>query len=69
MKASNTFSDLAEPVADFLFGLGADPNLGSCIVELSGSGLDQQIVVAVDVGGIAELAHQHHAALRQIVGQ
>ena len=63
------FADFAEPIAGFLFGLGADPHFRRFVVQQAGRGLDQEIVVAVDISRVAKLPHQHHGALRQIVGQ
>ena len=45
------FSDFAEPVAGFLFGLGANPHFRQYIVEQARRGLDQEIVVAVEKAG------------------
>ena len=58
-KASKIFLIVAEPVADFLFRLGANPHLGRFAVQYAGRSLDQEIVVAVDIDRIAKLAHQH----------
>src|SRR4051794_39835253 len=68
-KGFEYFLDLAEPIAGFLLRLGADPHLGMLIVQNAGSGLDQEIVVAVDVSRITKLPHQHHATLIEIVKQ
>ena len=63
------FSDFAEPIAGFLFRLGANPHFWRFVVQQARRRLDQEIVVAVDVGRVAKLPHQHHGALREIIGQ
>jgi hypothetical protein len=60
---------LAHAKAHLLFGLGADAVFGRGRVQQAGRHLDQQLVVAVDEGGVAELAHQHHRAPLQVVQQ
>ena len=57
-------ADVVQAIAGFLLGLGADPVLGRFVVEQAGGGLDQEIVVAVDIGRIAELLDQHDGAPR-----
>ena len=47
--------DVVQAIAGFLLSLGADRASGRFIVEQAGGGLDQQIVIAVDIGRIAEL--------------
>ena len=61
--------DFAEPVAGFLLGFRAHPHLRRGVVQQARGRLDQQIVIAVDIGRITELPHQHHGALREIIGQ
>ena len=61
--------DGADAVAGFLFDLGADALFRAGVVEQAGGRFDQETVVAVDEGGQAELARQHHAAARAVVQQ
>ncbi len=69
MKASNTLRTSPQPVADFLFGFGANPRLGRGVVEHAGGGLDQEIVMAGDDRPAAELPRQHDRAACEIVRQ
>jgi len=63
------FPDVVETIAGFLLDLGADSFLRRRIVEHAGGNFDQEIVMAVDVGRKAELAHQHHGASGKVVRQ
>ena len=69
MKASNTLADLAQPVADFFLGFGANTRLGRSVVEHAGGGLDDEIVMAGAIGRQPELPRQHDGAACDIVRQ
>ncbi len=60
---------LLHAVARFLLHLGPDALFGTGAVEQASRRLDQKAVVAVAVGGKAELAYQHHAAPGTVVQQ
>ena len=62
-------ADRAEAIAQLLLDLGADSHLGLGVVQQTGRRLDQQVVIAVQIGRQAELAHQQHGARRRIIGQ
>ena len=60
---------LGDMTARLLLRLATDGFLGAELIQQPGRHLDQRLGMAVDEGGVAELAHEKHRAARRVVEQ